>query len=227
MPTDSGTFQGCAPIVIGGGGSAPNNSGGNNGGGSGGGSGQFAIPNFTELVTVGAAVLGAVAVIVALVPAGVGAIPVQASPYPSGVDAVVLGNTTPQLLRSPETENQEAAKVHAKECANLKVRYDDARKQADFASAMEAHSRQLLATALQKLPREYLQEYLKDKIKDAAAEIPIDIMMAFIGAAELEVLAEICKKAATTLIAEEPGVYSDNLGKLSGLHCCAGRSEEA
>jgi hypothetical protein len=172
-------------------------------------------------------VRGAVAVIVALVPAGVGAIPVQASPLHSGVDEVVLGNaTTPQLLRSPEAESQEAAKVHAKECANLKVRYDDARKQADFASAMEAHSRQLLATALQKLPREYLQEYLKDKIKDAAAEIPIDIMMAFIGAAELEVLAEICKKAATTLIAEdEPGVLATIWENFQGYTASRGEAK--
>ena len=202
MPTDSGTFSGSVsqPVVIGGGSSTSTS------GGGGGVSEPISTFNFSQALTIFSLIIGAIAVLVAVLPAGSGAVPIQATSYPSQTDAVVLGEaTTPQLLRSPETEKQEEAKTHFKECVNLKARYEDARKQADFARAMEEHTRQLLANAMLKLPKEYLKEYLKDKIKDAATEIPIDVMMAFIGAEELEVLAEICKKAATTLIAEDEG----------------------
>ena len=176
--------------------------------------------NFSQPLTVFSVIIGAIAVLVAVLPAGAGAIPIPPTSYPSPTDAVVLGDaTTPQLLRSPETEKQEEARTHFKECVNLKARSEDARKQADFARAMEEHTRQLLANAMLKLPKEYLKEYLKDKIKDAATEIPIDVMMAFIGAEELEVLAEICKKAATTLIAEDAGHYRATLGKPPRIHC--------
>ena len=200
MPTDSGTFSGSVsqPVVIG------DRSTASTGGGGGGFSEPNLTFNFSEPLTVFSVIIGVMAVLVAVLPAGAGAVPIQAASYPSPTDAVVLGEaTTPQLLRSPETEKQEEAKTHFKECVNLKARYEDARKQADFARAMEEHTRQLLANTMLKLPKEYLKEYLKDKIKDAATEIPIDVMMAFIGAEELEVLAEICKKAATTLVAED------------------------
>lgn len=214
MPTDSGTFSGSVsqPVVIGGGSSTSTS------GGGGGVSEPISTFNFSQALTVFSLIIGAIAVLVAVLPAGAGAVPIQATSYPSPTDAIVLGEvTTPQLLRSPETEKQEEAKTHFKECVNLKARYEDARKQADFARAMEEHTRQLLANAMLKLPKEYLKEYLKDKIKDAAVEIPIDVMMAFIGAEELEVLAEICKKAATTLIAEdEQGILAQLWENLQG-----------
>jgi len=218
MPTDSGTFSGSVsqPVVIGGGSSSGSNT--STSGGGGGGSEPISTFDFSQPLTFFSVIIGIIAVLVAVLPAGAGAVPIQATSYPSPTDAVVLGDaSTPQLLRSPETEKQEEAKTHFKECVNLKARYEDARKQADFARAMEEHTRQLLANAMLKLPKEYLKEYLKDKIKDAAAEIPIDVMMAFIGAEELEILAEICKKAATTLIAEDnPGIIAQLWENLQG-----------
>ena len=197
MPTDSGTFDGGAPVVIG-------SSSGTGGGGNGGSGGNSGFPDISALppTSLVAAAIGFIAILMAALPVSVVGLP--ASPNAPDSEGVYVDNaTTPQLLRSPQTERDEQARLHNKECVNLKAVYDDACKQAKFAGEMEEHSRQLFAETLRKLPKEYLQEYLKDKIKDAAVEIPIDIMMAFIGAEELEVLAEICKKAATTLIAEE------------------------
>jgi hypothetical protein len=210
MPTDSGTFDGGAPVTIGSGGNG--GGGGGNGGGSGGGnSGQTTTFDVPAVVADLGVMIGVIAVLVALVPVGTGGVPVQATSYSSTSDTVVLGDaTTPQLLRSPETEKEEAAKSHAQKCANLRAAYNEARKKADFAQAQVEHSKELLAKSLQQLSPEVLKEYLKDQVKDAAAEIPIDVMMAFIGAEELEVLAEICKKAASTLMDDgKHGVLSE------------------
>ena len=157
----------------------------------------------------------------AVLPAGAGAVPIQPVSYPSTTDAVVLGDaTTPQLLNR-QNGKARRGKNHFKECVNLKARSQDARKQADFARAMEEHTRQLLANALLKLPKEYLKEYLKDKIKDAAAEIPIDVMMAFIGAEELEVLARFEESGNNAYSGRRPRHYRANLGKLPRIHCVA------
>ncbi|MGD0643286.1 MAG: hypothetical protein ABSA75_00080 [Candidatus Bathyarchaeia archaeon] len=226
MPTDSGTFEGGAPLTIGSGGG-----GGGNGGGGGGNMGQKTTFDVPAVVTDLGVMIGVIAVLVALVPVGSGVVPVQAISYSSTSDTVVLGDaTTPQLLRSQETEKEEAGKSHAQECTNLRATYNDARKKADFARAQEEHSKELLAKSLQQVSPEVLKEYLKDKVKDAAAEIPIDVMMTLIGAEELEILAEICKKAATTLIADDnPSVLSElweNYHNYTAMHDEAKRLED-
>ena len=209
MPTDSGTFDGGALATIGGGGNG--GSGGGNGGSGEGTTGQTTNFDIPAVVTDLSVMIGVIAVAVALAPVGAGAVPIQATSYPSTSDTLVLEDaTTPQLLRSPETEKEEAAKTHAQECVNLRAVYNEARKKADFALAQEEHSKELLAKSLQQVSPEALKEYMEDEVKDAAAELPINVMMALIGAEELEVLAEICKKAATTLIDDgKPGVVSE------------------
>jgi hypothetical protein len=204
MTTSSGTYKGfSSPITIDGGGSAPNGEGGFLAG----------IPGvyIGIAAVVGGGVLGAA--LIAYAKASEKSLGTIEPAYTEDSDTVYLGNaTTPQLLRSPEAEKAEEAKVHAKECFNLKARLDDERRQANFAADMVTHSRELLADSLQKLPYEYLKEFVKDKVKDGVTEIPITIIMALIGVEEFKVLAEIFKKVAKHLVDNgDPGVLEQLL----------------
>ena len=121
--------------------------------------------------------------------------------------------STPQLLRSPETDKQEM-KGNDLECKNLKAVWDDDKKKADFAKGLESAARARFAQDVQHLPEEVLnkcKEYIIDQAKDRVQELTEDAITAFfVAVPEVGVLTHVfveVSKYMTKDTEAEPGLF--------------------